>query len=201
MTVLLTTTDAVKRQLAIGAPGTLNTKDDDLIAVYVEQASELIQRECMRIFGTLTGEFTHDAGYPVSEGPTLFLQQDAIKVDYLINGSNGAITPDKFRLLPLNASPKYAVQLLNSSGLVWQTGQNAVTLFGTMGYCLPEDRPADITLAATRLASFLYMSRDNDGSIQVADGTAIIPADAPSFVMKVIGKYVRKTFWSEATNR
>lgn len=206
MTVLLTTTAAVKRQLSIGSVGTVNNVDDDLIDSYVQQASQLIQTECMRTFGTLVETAYYDAGYPVAYNNVLYFDHDMLAVDSVSNGSNGTIDAANYRLLPVHASPKYALQLLVSSQLVWQVGnngyaQNAIVVTGTAGYCTPADRPADITLAATKLAAFLYQNRDNDGStVQIADGATVIPAEAPTFVLRTISKYVRKVAWSEPTN-
>jgi len=208
VTVLLTTTDAVKQQLNIGQNGTLNTVDDPLISVYVEEASQLIQTECMRTFGTLVDTYLYDAAYPVVNNNILYFSQDFLQVDSISNGASGTLDPSAYRLLPVNpnTNPKYALQLLVSSNLVWQVGnngfaQNAIVVQGTAGYCTPADRPADVTLAATKLAAWLYQNRDNDGStVQIADGATVIPANAPTFVLRTISKYVRRVAWSEPTN-
>lgn len=206
MTTDLTTTAAVKRQLGIGVGGTLNTVDDDLIAVYVTEASQFIETECMRSFGTLVGTNYYDAAYPVIDGRTLYFDQDYVSVDSVWNGANGTLNAADYRLLPLHYSPKYALQLLASSNATWQVGnngfvQNAIGVIGTTGYSTPADRPADITLAATKLAAWLYQNRRNDGStVQIADGSTVIPAEAPTFVLRTIQKYVRRVAYSEASH-
>lgn len=193
-----TTVSAVKRQLALLVTGTNNEVDDDLIAVYVTEASQLIATETMRQFSETVGTGFFDAGYPVTQGDTLYLNQDYLGIDALSNGVNGTINPSNYRLLPTGYSPKYAVQLLQKSGLSWQVGndgfaQNAICVIGTSGYCLSADRPSDITLAATKLAAWLYQQRDNDGStVQIADGAVAIPANSPTFVLRTINKYVRR---------
>lgn len=202
----LTTTTAVKRQLNIGPNGTTNTIDDDLIALYVTQASQLIETECIRPFSATVGTLFYDAKYPVIENNVLYFDQDYLGVDAVSNGVNGTINAANYRLLPLHYSPKYALQLLPKSNLSWQTGsdgftQNAICVIGTTGYCATGSQPADITLAATKLAAWLYQNRDNDGSsVQLADGSVAIPAEAPTFVLRTISKYVRRTARSEVNH-
>lgn len=205
MTVLLTTTAAVKRQLAIGVNGTVNNVDDDLIDTYVAQASQMIQTECVRTFGTLVGTFYYDAAYPVAVNNLLYFDQDFLQVDSVSNGSNGTLDPSNYRLLPINFQPKYALQLLNKSTQVWVVGndgyaQNAIVVMGTAGYCTPADRPADITNAATKLAAFLYETRDVEPTVQIANGFAVLPANAPSVVLRTIASYVRRVAYSEPSH-
>lgn len=196
-----TTTAAVKRQLNIGQTE-INTVDDDLIDVYVTQASQAIDTFTGRTFSESIGTLYYDARYPVIEGRILYFDQDYLGVDAVSNGVNGTINPANYRLLPQHYAPKYALQLLDQSGLSWQVGndggaQNAITVIGTTGYCLASSRPADITLAATKLAAWLYQNRDNDGAIiQMADGTTSIPAEAPAVVLKLLDKYIRRVAYT-----
>lgn len=202
----LTTTAAVKTQLGIGTSGTLNTTDDTLIGLYVTQASQMIETETNRTFSSSVSSWNYDAAYPVVEGRVLYFDQDMLGVDTVVNGVNGTLQPSQFRLLPLRYSPKYALQLLDSTGMSWQTGndgyiQNAIQVNGTVGYCLTGTLPADITLAATKLAAWLYQNRDNDGAtVQVADGAIAIPAQAPTFVLRTISKYIRRVSYSSGSH-
>lgn len=201
-----TTTAAVKAQLNIGVNGTTNTTDDTLIGLYVTQASQMIATECLRPFSETVGTLFYDARYPVIENNILYFDQDYLGVDAVSNGVNGTINAANYRLLPLHYSPKYALQLLPKSNLSWQTGndgfvQNAICVIGTTGYCLSSNIPADITLAATKLAAWLYQNRDNDGAqVQLADGSIAIPAQAPTFVLRTISKYIRRRATSEVAH-
>lgn len=205
MTADYTTTAAVKRQLALQVTGTNNTVDDDLIALYVTQASQMIATETMRQFSETVGTLFYDAGYPVVANNILYFDQDWLGVDAISNGSNGTLDTSDYRMLPLHSSPKWGVELLPASNTTWQLGsngfsQNAICVIGTTGYCLSSDRPADITLAATKLAAWLYQQRDNDGTtVQVADGAIAIPANSPTFVLRTIQKYVRRSVYSEGS--
>lgn len=199
----LTTVGMVKRQLGIGSQGTVNTVDDDLLGLYVTQASQMIETECSRVFSASVGTQLYDAAYPVVCNNVLYFDQDYIGVDAVWNGANGTLDPSTYRLLPLRYAPKYGLQLLVSSNDVWVVGNNgyaqqAIGVIGTTGFCKTGEQPADITLAATRLASWLYQNRDNDGStVQIADGSIAIPAQAPTFVLRTISKYIRRTATAE----
>jgi hypothetical protein len=202
----LTTTTAVKRQLGLGANGTANTVDDDLIATYVTDASQIFETECARRFSPTVSTYLYDRGYPVTEGRTLYFRDDMLGVDSVVNGVNGTLTSAQYRLLPLDASPKYALQLLESSGLYWQIGndgfnQNAIIVNGTSGYCLDNAVPADISLSVTKLASWLYMTRDNLESIQIAEGMTVLPAQAPAVVLRTINNYVRRASYVGGDHR
>lgn len=194
----ITTLAAVRRQIA-GPDGTLGTGDDDIIQDYVTQASQAIQTLCNNRYfnGTVDSEI-YDASYPSIEGRKLYLDQDWIAVDYIVNGTNGTITSDQFRLLPLNFSPKYAVELLNTSGLSWAANssgsrQSAIEVVGTLGYCTTANRPSDVTMAATKLAAHLYFNRHNDDSVvRAANGDMLLPPNVPQIVTDVIEKYRRR---------
>jgi hypothetical protein len=203
----LTTLSAVKTQLGIGTDGTLNTTDDTLISLYVTQASQLIETETARTFSSTVQTLYYDVGYPVTDGRTLYFDQDWLGVDTVVNGANGTLAPSQFRLLPVHDTPKYGLQLLNSTSMYWQVGndgysQNAIQVNGTTGYCLTGTLPADITLAATKLAAWLYQHRDDSGdTVQIADGAIAIPAQAPKFVLRTISKYIRRVAYSEPSHR
>ena len=193
----LTTVDAVKRSLAIGVNGTLNTSDDDLLLTFVGQASDMITSYCRRNFYVTYGTLYYDSNYPHTSDNKLFFTEDWLQVDYVWNGANGTLDPANYRLLPTHYSPKYALELLPRSQTSWMVGsdgfnQNAIGVIGSFGYCDDNTRPQAITFAATKLASWLYMNRDNDGTVvQMADGSLAIPSNAPSIVFTVLDRYVR----------
>lgn len=193
-----TTTAKVKRQLAIGVNGTVNTMDDDLIADYVSQASQAITTYCKRQFYASHGTLTWDAKYPTVSGRTLYFDQDVLGIDSVSNGANGTIPASNWRLLPQHFTPAYGLELLPVSNMTWLTGNdgfaaNAITTIGSFGYCEAANQPVDVTLAATKFAAWLYQNRDNDGAVvEMANGAISIPAEAPQMVFKLLEKYVRK---------
>jgi hypothetical protein len=193
----LTTVDAVKRAIGIGVNGTANTVDDDLLLTFVGQASEMINAYCRRNFYVTYGTMYYDSLYPQIDGRRLFFTEDWLQVDYVWNGANGTLQSNQYRLLAPHYSPKYALEILPSSQLAWTVGndgynQDAIGVIGSFGYCDDNTRPQSITFAATKLASWLYMNRDNDGTvIQMGDGNLAIPSNAPSIVFTTLDRYVR----------
>lgn len=193
----LTTVTRVKTQLGIGVNGTTNVVDDSMLADFVTQASQMITTYTQRQFYVTYGTLTYDSIYPITEGRRLYFTEDWQQVDFVWNGANGTFQASDYRLVPTHSSPKYGLELLPASQKTWVVGndgfpQNAITVVGSYGYCDDNTRPADITLAATRLAAWLYQNRDNDGSIiQMADGNLAIPSTAPNFVFTVLDRYVR----------
>jgi hypothetical protein len=190
----LTTLTAVKSQLSIG---TLNNVDDALLSTYVTQASQMIETYTKRTFNAENGTLTFDIAPPYIYGRKLFFREDVLGVYELRNGNGTVITADQYRFLPLNNTPLYGLELLPSASVVWSPTPagdwlSAITLAGTLGYSTTP--PQDIQLAATKLASWLYMNRDNSGEIvKFADGSTSIPAEAPAIVLRILntGRYVR----------
>lgn len=206
----LTSVALVKQQLR-SPNGTMSDVDDDLIALYVTQASDDFERAVNRgwidnegiyhpAFTPSYGTMQIDAMYPQIEGKKVYFGQDVLNVVSISNGANGTLTSDQYRLLPVNNSPKYAVEL-STPAISWQCGsggspQGAIVVTAQFGEYTATNLPANVELAVTKYASWLYMNRDNDGSTFVAaNGEAIIPANAPQLVLKVVDQYKRmKTY-------
>jgi len=188
----LTTRNAVKSVLNI-----TETSDDSLIDLFVSQASQTFATETQRQFYDVSGAtLTYDLTPPQIFGSKLFFLTDVLDVDRVINGDGNVITPTSFRLLPLNGSPKYALELYSGSNQWFQAGangrQSAITIQGTTGYCVAGTIPADVTYAVTKLAAFYYQTRDNSGDVvKFADGTTVIPANAPAVVLRTVNNYMR----------
>jgi hypothetical protein len=192
-----TTLAAVRSQLGLGVT---DTSDDALISTYVTQASQAIETHCGRSFTGANGTLTYDCIDPTVIGNLLYLDRDVIDVYSVVNGDNETITSGEYRLLPNNGTPKYALELLPSSSKTWTyttDWQAAITIAGTLGYCTDTNRPADITLAATKLAAWLYQNRDNTGeSTRYADGSTSIPAEAPAIVLRLLSRYVKSELFT-----
>lgn len=184
-----TTLSAVKSQLNIEAS---NTDDDTLIETFVTQASEMIDSVCNRRFIATPGTLKLDACPPHLYGNTLFFGDDVTSV-LSISDANGEIDSANYWLKPNNTSPKWGAAF--KSGYTPQydsSAQQAITVVGSLGYAV--SAPSDINLAATRLAAWMYQTRDNTGeSVRFMDGTTIIPANAPPLVMTILqrGRYIK----------
>lgn len=190
--VNLTTVSAVKDMLHI-----TNDADDSLLGTLVTQASQDFSTEARRQFYAQPGAtLTYDLQYPQVVNNKVFFLTDMLGVDRIINGNGSVIPPSTFRLLPLNASPKYAAQLLLGSNEMFVQGNNlwqgAVIVQGTTGFCPTGEAPSDVTLAVTKLAAWYYQTRDNNGDVvRFADGSSQIPANAPAMVLRTVNNYKR----------
>lgn len=189
-----TTLTKVKLQLEIqDVTGTLN--DDTLINDYITQASKFIDDYCRRTFSESVGTLNLDVGAPYTYGSKLFFGQDVLGVVSVVNGNGSTLTASDYVLLPANETPKYGMQLKN--GAYWTYSDSplqAITVVATLGYCTEATRPADITLAATKLSAFLYQNRSNFApQIMVADGTINVPAEAQAMIMRILdkGRYIK----------
>jgi hypothetical protein len=192
-----TTLAAVRSQLGLGDS---DTGDDTLISTYVSQASQAIDTHTDRSFIGTNGTLTYDCQEPIVIGRTLYFDRDVLGVYSVTNGDSVTVSSSEYRLLPANSTPKYAMEILPSSSKQWTyttDWQDAITVAGTLGYCSEANRPADITLAATKLAAWLYQNRDNTGeSTRYADGSTSIPAEAPAIVLRLLSKYVRSELFT-----
>src|SRR5678816_2046163 len=160
----LTTTVAVKSVLHI-----TESTDDSIFDTFVTQASQDFMTEARRQFYSTGGAtLTYDIADPQIIGRKLFFATDVQAVDRIINGYGSVIDPSSYRLLPLNASPKYAAELYVGAGVFWQPSptnnwQSAIQVQGTIGYNPTGETPSDVTYAVTKLAAFYYQTRDNSG--------------------------------------
>lgn len=193
---------AVKAQLNIAGSldGTLT--DDALIETYITQASQMIDTATRRTFVENIGTLYMDACPPYAYGRTLYFREhDVLSVHEVINGDGYTLTASDYVLKPNNSAPKYAIEFKSGSGRIWQGSsagrEQAITIGCTRGYCTEANRPADITLAATKLAAFLYQNRDNtEQTVRFADGSAEIPASAPSLVLQTVARYTKDMLYA-----
>lgn len=184
----LTTVALVKQSQDIDSDA-----DDAYIGTLVEAASKMIESICKRVLVQVEGTLYFDAAPPSVFGQKLFFGEDVARVDALIDGS-GTLTSDKYYLLPYNSSPKYGLQLTQYNSFSYNSAQHAITLFGVIG-AYPENAiPYDLRQAATKLAQWMYVTRDNSGdTVRFANGDITIPAEAPPQVMTILekGRYIK----------
>jgi hypothetical protein len=184
------TTLAQVRQMLSFDPSV--TDDDPLIAdVLIPAASTLIESYCRTAFGTITGQtLVMDAAKPYLYGDTLFFRdQYVLTVDSFVTDTV-TLTAADYDLLPYNSPRKTAARLRRGKTWNYSDPRGAFRITGSVGY---GSIPPDVRLAATRLAAWLYQTRDNEGAVVVAGDTTTIPAEAPPLVFKILnqGRYVR----------
>lgn len=192
MATSLTTLAAVRAQLSFD--NTL-TGDDALISTYVEQASAMIETYCKRTLAAANGTLHFDVRPPDVYGNKLFFGADVIGVYAVVNGDGETVASSDYQLLPNNSTPKYAIRLLNGKAWTYDTNREAaITIAGTLGMFAADAIPDDLALAATKLAAWLYQTRDNrEDNVRFADGSMVIPSDAPAVVLRILdkGRYVK----------
>lgn len=190
----LTTLANVRQLLGFAAD---ETGDDALIQnMLIPAASSMIEGYCKRTFGTLNGTLTLDACPPYLFGDTLFLRDAELTGIYsMVVNAATTLTSADFDLLPYNSDRKFEVRL--KAGKSWHVSsvRGAFVIAGTLGY---GSIPNDVSYAATRLAGWLYQTRDNEGDVYIANDTTTIPAEAPPLVFKILdkGRYVKDFFYA-----
>lgn len=185
MTQLLCTLDQVRAMLHMGAT---DTSDDPLIEdVLIPAASQMIQNDAQFTFGTLISSLKLFAGHPYLKGNRLYFRDNVVTAIDSLNTDNGTLTADvDYVLMPLNFTPKTSALLLNWSAVSVNNPAGTLTLSGTLGY---GSIPSDVGFAATKLAAWMYLTRDSEGNIEVVGDVAQVPAQAPSMVKLIVNKY------------
>lgn len=112
---------------------------DSTIEQSIQAVSRLIDNYCGRTFYIRTE--THYYDLPRSNSGDLFIyDDDLLTISGLTNGDGTTIVSGNYQLLPLNATPKYAIHIKDLAGIFWMesptTGQTGcITIAGTWGYC------------------------------------------------------------------
>jgi hypothetical protein len=183
MTILCTLSE-VRQMLHFAANDTGN--DGLISSVLIPAASQMIENAVQFTFGTIQGTLNFDAGHPYLKGDTLYFRDNLVISIGYFTSDQGTLTADMYDLLPLNFTPKYGARL--RPGNSWNVGvaNKAFTVGGTFGY---GTLPADVNFAATKLAAWMYQTRDSEGNIQVVNDVTQIPASAPPMVKTILDKY------------
>ena len=193
----LTNLDDVKRALTIAdiSSGTLIFSlkmDDTLIQTFIEEASDVFSRETKNNYYAALGTLTLDVTSEYVHGRKLFFRDDvALTLTRIENDGNGTLTAADWVTMPRNTTPFYGVQL-KTKAWTWDASRlGAIKVIGTIGTALDGQPPARVHLAVTRLASWLYQTRDTRGSVRYADRTVSFSQDAPSLVQTIIDQEQR----------
>lgn len=171
------------------------TGDDSLISdVLIPAASQMIEGEVQFTFGTLQGNLNLFAGHPYLINDTLYFRDNLVIGVDAIQTDNGTLTANTdYVLLPLNFSPKYGARLMTWNALNVSNPAGTLTVTGTLGY---GSIPSDVNFAATKLAAWMYQTRDSDGQIQVVNDITTVPAEAPPMVKSILSKYRRSLLFA-----
>ena len=179
-----------------GSITSTNTNDDSVIEDLIESASRFIDAQTGRTFYARTETKYYDVPY----GRELRLDDDLLTVTTLTNGDGTVITAADYNLIPKNSAPYYAIKLLDTSLLRWQSSSTGgaeliISIVGTWGWVAT--RPDDINLACMQIAKNYYNKREGQGTEGIAKVTAmgvvVTPAGAPMSAMQIINRYKKRT--------
>jgi len=187
MTQLLCTLQQVRTMIGLNDPLS-DTGDDGLIeSVLIPAATDMINNEVQYTFGTLYGGLNLFAGPPYLVGGVLYFRDNVMTQIDTISGIDGTLSAGTdYVLLPLNFSPKTAAALINFSTVSIANPAGTLTITGTLGY---GSVPSDVNFAATKLAAWMYQTRDSDGDVEIVGDVTVIPANAPPMVKNILSKY------------
>lgn len=201
----LTNLNDVKRSLglATNVNGTLSFNanlDDTLLNTLIEEASDLFSQETGNNYYGTQGTLTLDVRHPYVVGRKLFFRDDVLRTITRIendgNSNDGTLTSADWVTMPRQGDYIYGVELKE---LTWTWGDNrlgAIKVIGALGMNANGQPPARVHLAVTRLASWLYQTRDTRGAVQFVDGTSDTPPEIPNTVLQVIQKEKRNLLYT-----
>ena len=183
------TTAQVKTYLDISGSG-----DDTLIGDLIDRAQQMIDNEFAGIVfeASTNTERTFDSSRDVEDG-TLFLDYPLVSINSITNGDTDVLTTSEYTTEPRNRAPYYAIKLLPSAGLYWQTNsstgdsEDAITISGKWAWSTSAD--SDIEHMCIRLASYLYRQRDNAVDLDrtvIAGNATILPGQLPRDIIQMV---------------
>lgn len=181
-----------------------NTTDDTLLTGYASLAQRIIEAPLPmgtgRVFEASTDTTKYFDAPLMSDGGSpavLDLRgQDLCSITSITNGDGAALPGTAYVTRPRDAPPYYAIQLRRTPGYVWQWGsegpEGAIAITGKWAYSVTAS--LDIQRCATRLAVWMYKSRDNAGfdvDIKTDEGL-ILGARMPADIRQMIKAYQRR---------
>jgi hypothetical protein len=183
----------VKTYLGISGAG-----DDTLLGKLIERAQQAIDSYTQRTFeASADTERTFDTERDV-DGPTLWLDEDLCSIATITNGDGTEVTSSEYTTEPRNRTPYYAIRLLSSANIIWETDttnydhEDSITVEGKWAYST--SAPADIVHACIRLASYYYRQKDAqvfDTTVTPELGIITVPQGMPRDIENVLAPYKR----------
>jgi len=202
--------------LAYMSPTDINadTTDDPVVDMLVEAASRKIDEITQRTFYARTETHLFDApvltgfapmtGYPLNYFTTsrnsskIYFDDDLLSVTTLTNGDGSVIASANYLLYPANRTPKYAISLKDTTGVVWQADSSGsylqcISLAGSWGYA--STTPTDIHAACLDMAVSAYKARFgnsiNQSATVTAAGIVLTPRDWSDDTRRTLQTYQR----------
>lgn len=184
----------VKRELAIASntTGTLvfdKNLDDVQIATDIQRASDFFSQETQNNYYGAPGTLTLDYTNKYIHGRKLFFRDDVLRsITRIENDAVGTLTSTDWVTLPKNSTPYYGVELKTKYWSYSTSPLGAIKVIGDLGNNANGQPSSLVHLAVTRLASWLYKTRDTRGQIQLSTRTAQTSNEEgiPNVVIEVI---------------
>lgn len=172
-----------------------DTGDDSLIEnVLIPASSQMIENDCQFTFGTLPGSLQLFAAPPYLLGNVLYFRDNVFTTIDAITTNQGTLTPNEdYVALPQNFAPKTRAMLLSFNNTGISNPAGTLTVSGTLGY---GSIPPDVNWAATRLAAWLYQTRDSSGEVQIVENVTNVPAEAPPAIRRTLAKYAHNLLFA-----
>jgi hypothetical protein len=168
--------------------------DTNFIERAIEGVSRWIDGETGRQFFCSSGSRLYD----VPDDEELYFDCDFYSVAGITNGDGTALTTLDYRVMPTNSTPKYGVELKDSSLNVWMPDaygdeDAVISVAGSIGYS--PTAPFDIREACEDIVTNVYKRRDGNNSsaesIVTAGGLVITPRDISTMSRKTLNRYQR----------
>lgn len=202
----LTNLNDVKRTLGLGTNvnGTMvyddTNLDNALLSDIIQEASDFFSHETDNNYYGAQGTLILDSCHPNVSGRKLFFRSDVLRSITRIendgNANDGTLTTTDWVTMPRQGDFIYGVEL-KSKSWTYSNGSplGAIKVIGALGMN-PDGQPSErVHLAVTRLASWLYQTRDTRGAIQIVDSTENTPTEMPNIVLQTIEKEKRNLFY------
>jgi hypothetical protein len=166
--------------------------DDGVLEDLIETASRFIDSQTVRTFYARTETRSFD----VPDGRKLTLDDDLISITTLTNGDAEVLTTSDYILLPNNVTPKYAIQLKQSSTKRWEPDSNnntvqVITVAGSWGWAASvPDQIKTACLEIFKSAEGRRLGKNIDGVARItAAGVVITPRDISALARGIINSF------------
>ena len=173
------------------------TADDALLGSCITRAGSAINAYCRRRFEATAETRYYGQFYERVAGTLLFVDDDLLGVDTLVNGDGATIpsgTAAGYWLEPRNRAPHYAIRLKSSYTWSFNTDQE-INVAGTWGYAATV--PPDVQQAALRYSAYLYHLRSQQGydvTVNADMGIVTVPEGMPKDVAVMLAPYRRSQY-------
>ena len=174
-----------------------NTDDDELLTMFLDNASAIIDTQTHRTFVSSADETHYHDAIKNVEGNMLWLNGDLAALTSVTNGDGADIPLDAIVTNPDFTGPYFALTLKRSKDYSWaytDEPAGAIGVEGRWAYSIVP--PLPIVQATLRLAAWLYRQRDNANDLDrtmIVGVATILPAQIPTDVAVMLKPFLKRT--------